>query len=368
MAAKTIGQLVSDDLSRIAKQDTDINIRDDLSRLQKRVHNHLNQLIKINKMRMAPDLETFVANQQADNKDLSQQAAIYNYIRQRANKKYTAQNVEEKILILFRDSVRMIDNIRQFFTGEKIKYIIGITGESKKGQALVQHTLTLQEVLGGTKVSLYFKKNSKTGEQELVSRLDLQTKSYIRNITAQKENARKVLAEVLDTGNHSTIWSAIYEYIKAENTTGKKYNWGYAFQAYKLIINTKRHNRISKLTRDITSDQIADAYNEAYNRVKHNNAMASLGGDWLDQQLKFMGEKSSVSVMSLAQMTKTLQEFDTSLRQFLSGGTKEEFEGTLKTLFLKSSEQLMDAQFEGTALRALEEQLHNRVMQLNISI
>lgn len=111
--------------------------------------------------------------------------------------------------------------MREFFTGETIKYQVGIEYYGK----LYEGILSLEQIMSLAKVVPNWK-----GSVDNLIKLRLNT---------SKGNLARQLEQVSDDAEgHSSLWSAIRSYV------GKKTNRGNVYEAYRVLVSRQGNNRI----------------------------------------------------------------------------------------------------------------------------
>lgn len=235
----------------------------------------------------------------------------------------------------------LIDNIRTFFTNEKITYDIGF--EYRKN--FYEMTLSLEEIMANTKVEY----NTRSKINDLYKlRMNVRKGDLVR---AYNETHNQV--ETLDDGS-STIYSSIWRYIKG-NPQGKAINKGNVYEAYKVYKAEVGKNSIPP------AKFKADRFDDILSQVRKNTASSVQGGDYLTSQIKFIS--SAPSLMTTSTVRSTLTQVLDIFKGISSGQNNQEIIDQASQLFLKRSDQVASNAEEDARLKA-EEYLNNVIKNL----
>lgn len=181
---------------------------------------------------------------------------------------------DREIEYLLKEGYAIIDILREFFTGEKITYAIGVEYYGK----LYEGNLTLSQILKLAAITVDWK----GGMNSLVKlRLSGSNKSQIINMLGKQE-----------------VRSSLYTQIRNFASSNKKYNKGNLYEAYKVM---KYENGSNEIPPAIWSE---DRFLQIYSDVTKNTQSFIKGGDFLNEQIKFFGD----SVPSLASLS-TIRNF-----------------------------------------------------------
>lgn len=280
-----------------------------------------------------PIVETY-EDMQADNPTIS-----YAVLKQMNYNK-------EKIELLLKKGVLLIQEIRKVFTGESVLYRIGIT--RGRSSTLYEYDLTLEEFLQYTKLD-------KDSRAKLTSSFKLRAGAKGRIARDMKERERQIDASLDEKGGPSTVWSAVWRFVHSStSTTSPKYNKGNAYEVYQVLVS-QRGGKNTQPPPMVTNEIVK----KAFQQVAANTASASLGGDLANMQLKFLGG-SAASIIGTNQIRQTLSSVINSINNFINTSNVEEFKNSITNLFVKDKGQLMVDEVEQAGI----EKIHEHIMKI----
>ena len=255
---------------------------------------------------------------------------------------------------LLRDGLLLTEKVRQFFTGEQIIYKIGIQKGTKQA-SLEEYSLRIEDLLQHT---LLGRAGSKQASSfQTFFRLTLRNnKTNIRNDISVLE---RQLDAAIDDG--STVWSKVWNFVHNQSKKGNKYNWGHAYQAYNLIVQQRNGN--NRVPPTIRSNTIRNAIM----RVRSNTASGFLGGDFYNQQLKFLGEHSA-GITNLYTIDQSLQSVSKAIKDLTKSGNIQLFRQTLQETFIKQNKDLMSKKLEAASRDAALDYLDSMMDTLQAEI
>lgn len=214
---------------------------------------------------------------------------------------------------ILKEGYILIDEIRTFFTKEKIIYDIGFTYKGKEN--LYEMELSLEEILA-------------------YSTATYNTRSKLNNLYKLRMNVRKgalvekynelhTYIETLDDGS-STIYSSIIRYLGKDS----KENKGNVYEAYKVYKAKYKSNRIPPAKWE------AKEFDTILTEVKSNIAASTKGGDFQNYQIKFIS--TAPSLMTTSTVRTTLKEVLNIFENIARGNSSQEISEQVKKLFVKN--------------------------------
>ena len=250
--------------------------------------------------------------------------------------------VDGEVEQLLKEGYVLMDEIRQFFTGETITYQIGIPYRG----TLYEQSISLEELLKYTKI-------------------DFNTKSKIDNIFKLRMSNKKGMREAFQQSSStvqtnvqdgSTVYSAIWHYINAPGADPRNKNLGNAYEVYRVLV-AKRQNS-NKIPPEVTAEMIESAFTE----VRSNTASSVKGGDFLTSQIKYFSSAPSLATTSL--IRTTLQDIRDMFKSFLSSANTSAFKQSIKEMFLKDATTVDN--LERDAISIAEERIDQIFTNLKI--
>lgn len=254
------------------------------------------------------------------------------------------QYKEDDIEALLKEGYTLMDELRYFFTGERITYQIGIPYRGK----LYEQALTLEELLEYTHVSF----NTKAKIDNLF-KLRMTNKADLRKAfqTKQKEMA-------ISSKDNTTVYGAVWTYLTGKKAEGVNINLGNAYEVYRVLLARRGSNEIPP---ELTNETIADVFTE----IRSNTASSAKGGDYGTSQIKYFSSAPSLTTTSL--LRGTLTDMVQILQTYLTNTNQPQFVESLKQLFLKTTDSVSD-QLEKDMLEAADKNIKDVVRQLGITV
>ena len=223
-------------------------------------------------------------------------------------------------------------------------YIIGFI----KGGKLFEFQLTLQEVLERTKVAF----NTRAKIDNIFKLRMFGGKKSLLNIYQDAQKA--ITADVNDS---STVFSAIYDYVKQQKSHGVKINKGNAYQAYKRIV-AERSNQIPP---PVSVDLIQQTLTE----IRANTASSIKGGDFLNSQIKFYSAAPSLVTTSL--IRTSLRDISNSFKMLSDSNLDQDFKESIQNIFIKSDHQAAEG-IDREGAKQAKEYLTNLLKTLGFKV
>lgn len=196
----------------------------------------------------------------------------------------------------------IIDQIRTAITGEHIKYFVGKEIGRGQNRKLYEGYLSLEEIMSMSKLEAIWKNTENS-----VFKLRI-------NATASK------LSNSLRPA--STFNQSLYNSIKLYAAKSKKTNEGNVFEAYRYMAKRK-----------IKFDE--DVFDTIYLNTRKNTASFVMGGDDLDESIKYFGG-ANPSLVSLSTIISTLTQFV----NILSISNIMELKSSLEQMFSKQLDNI----------------------------
>lgn len=335
MASDNNIEIIESNLTEILASTSPMDARQKLLNLSKNIDNYLNRLDSFYNSSSLGDASSIVSQYQA--MQASQPTVTYAIYKRLS---YS----ESEIQSLLKQGYIILEKIRTFFTAEEIKYEIGFI----KGGKLFEFQLTLQEVLERTKVAF----NTRAKIDNIFKLRMSGGKKSLLNIYQDAQKA--ITADVKDS---STVFSAIYDYVKKQNSHGVKINKGNAYEAYKRIV-AERSNQIPP---PVSVDLIQQTLTE----IRGNTASSVKGGDFLTSQIKFYSAAPSLVTTSL--IRTSLRDISNSFKMLSDSNLDQDFKDAIQKIFIKSDHQAAEgADREGA--RQAEEYLTNLLKALGFKV
>lgn len=235
----------------------------------------------------------------------------------------------------------LIDNIRTFFTNEKITYDIGFEYYGK----LYEMTMSMEEILANTRAEY----NTRSNINDLYK-----LRMHVRKgDLVQAYNEAHSQVEEFDDGS-STIYSSIWRYLKKQQN-GKAINKGNVYEAYKVYKAEVGSNRIPP------AKFKASRFDDILTQVRKNTASSIKGGDYLQSQIKFIS--SAPSLMTTSTVRTTLTDILSIFEGLSSGQESAIIFEQAKKLFIKNADQVASKTEDKFRLQA-EEYLNELIKNL----
>lgn len=223
---------------------------------------------------------------------------------------------ESEIDSLLKQGYLILDKIREFFTNEKIVYEIGLI----KGGQLFEFQLTLEQLLKNTKASF----NTRSTIDNIFKLRMFGGKTSLLNTY---QEAKNIVGS--DVNDASTVFSAVYDYVKVQHSHGHKINKGNAYEAYKRIV-AERGNQIPP---EVSTDLIEQTLTE----IRSNTASSLKGGDYLLSQIKFYSAAPSLATTNL--IRTSLKEISSILKMTENSKLDQSFKEAINNIFIKNNKQ-----------------------------
>ena len=269
--------------------------------------------------------------------DASQLTTSYNLYK-KLNK------YDDDIVTILKEGYILIDEIRTFFTGEKILYDIGFT--YRGAENLYEMQLTMEEILSYT-IATYNTKSKLDNLYKLrmsVKKGDL--------VAKYNESRQEMLAE--EEGS-TTLCSSIARYTQ-QKAPIKMCNVYEAYKVYSKLQDGK--NRIPPAEWD------QEQFDTILEEVKKNIASSTKGGDLENIQIKFFG-RSAPSLMTTANVRRTLNDILNIFQGIQSGKNENEIIQEVQKIFLKDHEvDSITGKIEEAGLEKAENFLKERINKI----
>lgn len=251
---------------------------------------------------------------------------------------------DDDIVTILKEGYILIDEIRTFFTGEKILYDIGFTYRGVEN--LYEMQLTMEEVLSYT-IATYNTKSKLDNLYKLrmsVKKGDL--------IAKYNESRQEMLAE--EEGS-TTLWSSIARYTQQKAPI----NMGNVYEAYKVY--SKLQDGKNKIP---PAEWNQEQFDTILEEVKKNIASSTKGGDLENIQIKFFG-RSAPSLMTTANVRRTLNDILNIFQGIQSGKNENEIIQEVQKIFLKDHEiDSITGKIEEAGLEKAENFLKERINKI----
>ena len=327
-------KIIADTLAAAMEEPTFEKTRELLISVIEKLKNYLNSLDSFYDIVEKGSGEIIQAMRAAEAKESAISYALYKEFKDKKNN-------EIGIDSLLQDGYRLLDEIREFFTGETIVYQIGV--ESKG--VLYENQLTIDEILQYSMVM-----SESRAQINNLFKLRMTNKSGLIDFLKNKAETTEISTD------RSTVYSAIREFLY-ESTDGTKKNFGNAYEAYQLIV--ARRQGKNTIPPPVTKNEIVDTLVE----VRKNTASSMKGGDYLNMQIKFFEGAPSLITTSL--IRKTIQKLIKSLENFIQRGNATTLRNNLKKIFIKDLKKVSD-DVEREAIEKATKKLTEVIGKLNI--
>ena len=251
---------------------------------------------------------------------------------------------DEDITEILKEGYILIDEIRTFFTGEKILYDIGFTYRGREN--LYEMQLTMDEVLSyvtatyntRSKIDNLYKLRMSVKKGDLVAKYN--------------EVHQQMIAE--EEGS-TTLWSTIARYTQQKAPI----NMGNVYEAYKVY--SKLQDGKNKIP---PAEWKEKDFEKILEEVKKNIASSTKGGDLENIQIKFFG-RSAPSLMTTANVRKTLTDILNIFQAISSGQEDEKIMQEVQNVFLKSHElESITGKIEEEGLNKAEEHVEEQIRKI----
>lgn len=210
---------------------------------------------------------------------------------------------------LLKTGYQIIDELRQAFTGEEVKYFVGVTvGRSHQ---LYEGYLTMQQILALTRLEPIWKNTASS--------------VFKLRFSASKGSLISMLKPASQA--HSTLYSSIASYA---STHGIR-NEGNIFEAYRIMVDKQQSNNIPPAEWD--QDIFDITLEQVINMTRKNVVSFAKGGDFLDESIKFFGGQNP-SLASLSTIKNILSAF----LEILNMDNISAIRTSLSVLFEKNTE------------------------------
>ena len=209
---------------------------------------------------------------------------------------------------LLKEGYVLIDELRHFFTGETIKYQIGVEyyGNLYEFEMSMEQLLSYTSAVYNTrsKVDNMFKLRMNVGKGDLI-------KAYV--------DSRSTVVSSL---KGQTVYGVLSKQIRAI-----KANRGNAYEAYRVYISLHGN----KIPPEVDLEEFTSILEE----VRMNTASSVKGGDLGDTQIKLFA-KSAPSLMTTNTIRITLQEVVNMFKSYSAGGGAGKLRSAIKATFTKN--------------------------------
>ena len=243
------------------------------------------------------------------------------------DKNHNHNNQYQEIMAVIIEAELFIDKVREFFTGRKITYSVGVRYESQ----LYEYNLTLADVLSNAIIGIDAKNQGlKLRIAQSKSKL---IQAYGTLNAAGKDSEVTIQEEKMQTNTNEELYNKMYDYWLAGGKTinGVKLNEGQLYETYRYIVAEGKYKNI-----DITLEKDIAYLTNAATRTIKNTTSGRQGGDVLDAQVKFF----NASFASLNEIWRTLIELFKVLHKFIRTKHKKEFKQGMKKLFTKNKKDI----------------------------
>ena len=229
---------------------------------------------------------------------------------------------QSEVDALLKEGYMLIDELRHFFTGETIKYQIGVEYYGN----LYEFEMSMEQLLSHT--SAVYNTRSKVDNvfklRMTVSKGDL-IKAYVDSRST-----------VISAIKGETVYSALSKQVR-----DIKANRGNAYEAYRVYVSLHGNK--------IPPDVDIDEFQSILEKVRSNTASSVKGGDLGDTQIKLFA-KSAPSLMTTNTIRLTLQDVIAMLNEYSTGGGTEKLRTQIKSIFTKNASTDSSAQAVDVAL------------------
>lgn len=257
---------------------------------------------------------------------------------------------KDEIQNILKQGYLLMDVLREFFTGQKITYQIGLP--SKNGKQLIEFSLTMEQLLEYTRAE--FNTRSKLNN---MFKLRMTGKKALR--TGATENKFKnIVTQSVAQG--STVYSAIWHYVNSGEVNSKNKNLGNAYEVYRVL---KERHGSNSIPPPVEIWQIEQTFDE----IRSNTESSLKGGDFLTQQIKYFSSAPSLTTTSL--IRTTLTEIKDLLQDYIISGNSGPLGARLQDMFIKNKAvNQLAIQAENVAIDKAVDYLKNIIQNLNIQV
>lgn len=229
------------------------------------------------------------------------------------------------VLPALSEGYAFIDALRTFFTGQEIKYVVGVEAGRGGKRALYEQEIPLSELI--KKATLSYSDDASLDK--------LFTLKYNGGKTFLSESEKVKNRIVSPLKDNRTVYSAVYEYVKNKRlTSGEKISNGNVYEAYRRYISTRKSPK-NKIPPSFNPDE----FEKILNDIKKNNIASVKGGDLGLEQYKSMLGNSSFSFMGMTLMINTLTSVNNALKKELSTSNQSSLYKDLKSIFIQSNKE-----------------------------
>lgn len=297
-------KVIKESLAQVSSEATPVVVQKSINKIINELDNYLNRLNLFYDRIMLSAQEKYDIYKEADASDITVDYALYKSLK----------DFDEEATEILKEGYILIDEIRTFFTGEKIVYDIGFT--YRGAENLYEMQMSLEEILAMTKAS--YNTRSK------LNNLYKLRMSVRKGDLVQKYNEAHTYIETVDDGS-STIYSSIMRYLKQRVPSENKGNVYEAYKVYKAQYNS---NRIPP------AEWNAENFDTILTQVKANIAASIKGGDFKNYQIKFIS--AAPSLMTTSTVRTTLQEILSIFKNIAGGSENQEIIQQVSKLFVKN--------------------------------
>lgn len=329
-------KIIKESLAKMSSEATPSVIQKSINKVIKELDSYLNRLELFYNTLTTSAQEKYAIYQDAEASDITTSYGLYKSLK----------NFDEEATEILKEGYILIDEIRTFFTGEKIIYDIGFTYRGNENLYEIQ--MSLEDILKNTK-AVYNTRSKLNNLYKL--RMNVRKGDLV-----QKYNEAHAYIETVDDGS-STVWSSIIRYL-TQRVPGE--NKGNVYEAYKVYVSQFSSNRIPPASFS------GEDFDTVLTQVKSNIAASTKGGDFLNYQIKFIS--SAPSLMTTSTVRKTLQEVLLVFKNLAQGGANQEIVQQVNNLFVKNPDlNSVAGKMEEGMRQEAEKQVQERIMSLNKS-
>lgn len=296
-------KVIKEALSKASGEATPVVIQSAVKSIIAELKNYLNKLEEFYDRIGSSAQEKYAIYQEANASDITTTYALYKELKQ----------YDEEATNILKEGYILIDEIRTFFTKEKILYDIGFTYKGVNN--LYEMQLSLEEILANSKAEY----NTRSKLNNLY-KLRMNVK---KGDLVSKYNAAHSYIETVDDGS-STVFSSIMRYLEQR---APRENRGNVYEAYKVYVSQYSSNRIPPASFN------ADQFDDILSQVKSNIASSIQGGDFMNYQIKFIS--SAPSLMTTSTVRTTLNEVLSIFENISRGGSNQDIINQVTNLFIK---------------------------------
>lgn len=326
--------IIKKSLAEITSKATPKIVKSSVNKIIKELKDYMNRLENIYNDIESDAQKTLGIAEAIDASQLTTSYSLYKKLN-----KY-----DDDIVTILKEGYILIDEIRTFFTGEKILYDIGFTYRGVEN--LYEMQLTMEEVLSYT-IATYNTKSKLDNLYKLrmsVKKGDL--------IAKYNESRQEMLAE--EEGS-TTLWSSIARYTQQKAPI----NMGNVYEAYKVY--SKLQDGKNKIP---PAEWNQEQFDTILEEVKKNIASSTKGGDLENIQIKFFG-RSAPSLMTTANVRRTLNDILNIFQGIQSGKNENEIIQEVQKIFLKDHEiDSITGKIEEAGLEEAENFLKERINKI----